>query len=185
MVFVLEWSLQTLSICPWVHKQYKSYRSEDIFWCLSRRSYSRLYLSVPRVHKQYKWVTELKTYYGVWPGVVTGVFTPDSIVLTICMIPLQKTDESLESTRRMLTMCEASKEAGITTLVNLDEQGEILDKFNEGICAHKYIYLVYHSTELFCLHLMVFLLTMILSEEHNKQKRFVPFVQNLCFFIYI
>ncbi|KAK0041955.1 synaptosomal-associated protein 25-like isoform X6 [Biomphalaria pfeifferi] len=33
------------------------------------------------------------------------------------------TDESLESTRRMLAMCEESKEAGIKTLVMLDEQG--------------------------------------------------------------
>ncbi|CAF4838329.1 unnamed protein product [Rotaria magnacalcarata] len=31
--------------------------------------------------------------------------------------------ESLESTRRMLGLCEDSKEAGIRTLVMLDEQG--------------------------------------------------------------
>ena len=35
----------------------------------------------------------------------------------------QVTDDSLESTRRMLAMCEESKEAGIRTLVALDEQG--------------------------------------------------------------
>ncbi|XP_025198432.1 uncharacterized protein LOC112596826 isoform X5 [Melanaphis sacchari] len=34
------------------------------------------------------------------------------------------TDESLESTRRMLALCEESKEAGIRTLVALDDQGE-------------------------------------------------------------
>ncbi|KAK3923909.1 Synaptosomal-associated protein 25 [Frankliniella fusca] len=35
----------------------------------------------------------------------------------------QVTDESLESTRRMLALCEESKEAGIRTLVALDDQG--------------------------------------------------------------
>ncbi|XP_050404591.1 synaptosomal-associated protein 25 isoform X3 [Patella vulgata] len=43
------------------------------------------------------------------------------------------TDESLESTRRMLQMCEESKEAGIKTLVMLDEQGEQLDRIDEGM----------------------------------------------------
>lgn len=32
-------------------------------------------------------------------------------------------DDSLESTRRMLALCEESKEAGIKTLVALDDQG--------------------------------------------------------------
>ncbi|ROT68655.1 synaptosome-associated protein of 25 kDa [Penaeus vannamei] len=36
----------------------------------------------------------------------------------------QCTDETLESTRRMLSLCEESKEAGIRTLVALDDQGE-------------------------------------------------------------
>ncbi|CAB3245930.1 unnamed protein product [Arctia plantaginis] len=35
----------------------------------------------------------------------------------------QVTDESLESTRRMMQLCEESKEAGIRTLVALDDQG--------------------------------------------------------------
>lgn len=43
------------------------------------------------------------------------------------------TDESLESTRRMLSMCEESKDAGIRTLVMLDEQGEQLDRIEEGM----------------------------------------------------
>ncbi|XP_076464297.1 synaptosomal-associated protein 25-like isoform X4 [Babylonia areolata] len=43
------------------------------------------------------------------------------------------TDESLESTRRMLSLCEESKEAGIKTLVMLDEQGEQLDRIEEGM----------------------------------------------------
>uniref|UniRef100_D4A5W9 Multifunctional fusion protein n=1 Tax=Rattus norvegicus TaxID=10116 RepID=D4A5W9_RAT len=39
---------------------------------------------------------------------------------------------SLESTRRMLQLVEESKDAGIRTLVMLDEQGEKLDKIDEG-----------------------------------------------------
>ncbi|XP_061415044.1 synaptosomal-associated protein 25 isoform X2 [Lethenteron reissneri] len=45
----------------------------------------------------------------------------------------QVTDESLESTRRMLQLVDESKEAGIRTLVMLDEQGEQLDKIEEGM----------------------------------------------------
>ncbi|XP_071517208.1 synaptosomal-associated protein 25-like isoform X4 [Panulirus ornatus] len=45
----------------------------------------------------------------------------------------QVTDETLESTRRMLALCEESKEAGIRTLVALDDQGEQLDRIEEGM----------------------------------------------------
>jgi len=45
----------------------------------------------------------------------------------------QTTNESLESTRRMLGLCEESKEAGIRTLVMLDEQGEQLDAIDTGM----------------------------------------------------
>jgi len=45
----------------------------------------------------------------------------------------QTTDESLESTRRMRQLCEDSKEAGIRTLVALDEQGEQLDRVEEDM----------------------------------------------------
>ncbi|CAF2614309.1 unnamed protein product [Rotaria sp. Silwood2] len=45
----------------------------------------------------------------------------------------QTTNESLESTRRMITLCEDSKEAGIRTLVMLDEQGEQLDAIDSGM----------------------------------------------------
>lgn len=45
----------------------------------------------------------------------------------------QTTDESLESTRRMMNLCEESKEAGIKTLVMLDEQGEQLDRIDVGM----------------------------------------------------
>ncbi|XP_064484041.1 synaptosomal-associated protein 25-like isoform X6 [Ornithodoros turicata] len=41
--------------------------------------------------------------------------------------------ESLESTRRMLTLCEESQEAGLTTLVELDKQGEQLDRIEEDM----------------------------------------------------
>lgn len=41
-------------------------------------------------------------------------------------------DASLESTRRMVQLMEESKEAGIKTLVMLDEQGEQLDRIEEG-----------------------------------------------------
>lgn len=43
------------------------------------------------------------------------------------------TDDSLESTRRMLKLVEDSKEAGIRTLVALDEQGEQIDKIDEDM----------------------------------------------------
>ncbi|CAF4751154.1 unnamed protein product [Rotaria sp. Silwood1] len=45
----------------------------------------------------------------------------------------QSVHESLESTRRMLTLCDDSKEAGIRTLVMLDEQGEQLDAIDSGM----------------------------------------------------
>ena len=43
------------------------------------------------------------------------------------------TDESLESTRRMKSMCEEAKDSGIKTLVMLDDQGEQLEKFESGM----------------------------------------------------
>ncbi|KAK6479241.1 synaptosomal-associated protein 23-like isoform X1 [Huso huso] len=45
----------------------------------------------------------------------------------------QLTDESLESTRRMLQMAEESKETGVKTLTMLDEQGEQLHRVEEGM----------------------------------------------------
>ncbi|XP_046887557.1 synaptosomal-associated protein 25-B isoform X2 [Hypomesus transpacificus] len=45
----------------------------------------------------------------------------------------QIADESLESTRRMLAMVEESKDAGIRTLVMLDEQGEQLERMEDGM----------------------------------------------------
>ncbi|OXA57706.1 synaptosomal-associated protein 25 [Folsomia candida] len=43
------------------------------------------------------------------------------------------TDESLSSTRRMRALCDEAKEAGIRTLVALDDQGEQLDHIESGM----------------------------------------------------
>ncbi|XP_073454899.1 synaptosomal-associated protein 25-like [Aquarana catesbeiana] len=45
----------------------------------------------------------------------------------------QVTDESLEVTRRMVQLMEESKDAGIRTLVMLDEQGEQLELVDKGL----------------------------------------------------
>ncbi|XP_060754068.1 SNARE_SNAP25N and SNARE_SNAP23C domain-containing protein isoform X2 [Neoarius graeffei] len=45
----------------------------------------------------------------------------------------QVTDESLEITRNMKLLLEESKDAGIRTLVMLDEQGEQLERIEEGL----------------------------------------------------
>ncbi|XP_015181707.1 PREDICTED: synaptosomal-associated protein 25 isoform X3 [Polistes dominula] len=45
----------------------------------------------------------------------------------------QTTDESLESTRRMLTLCEESEDVAANTLMMLDHQGEQLDRIEEGM----------------------------------------------------
>jgi len=45
----------------------------------------------------------------------------------------QVTDESLESTRRMLALCEESQDVGANTLVALNHQGEQLDRIEEGM----------------------------------------------------
>ncbi|XP_055322868.1 synaptosomal-associated protein 25-like isoform X2 [Sitodiplosis mosellana] len=45
----------------------------------------------------------------------------------------QKADESLESTRRMMQLCEESEDAGTKTLNLLERQGEQLDRVEEGM----------------------------------------------------
>nr|XP_020461267.1 synaptosomal-associated protein 25-like isoform X2 [Monopterus albus]XP_020461268.1 synaptosomal-associated protein 25-like isoform X2 [Monopterus albus] len=45
----------------------------------------------------------------------------------------QVTDESLESTRRMMQLSEEIKDAGLKTLVILDEQEAQLDRIDEGL----------------------------------------------------
>ncbi|XP_074548831.1 synaptosome associated protein 23.1 isoform X2 [Halichoeres trimaculatus] len=57
----------------------------------------------------------------------------DMTVEQITMRANQVTDESLESTRRMLAMAEESKQTGVNTMVMLDEQGEQLKRVDEGM----------------------------------------------------
>ncbi|XP_063039827.1 synaptosomal-associated protein 23-like isoform X2 [Engraulis encrasicolus] len=45
----------------------------------------------------------------------------------------QLTDESLESTRRMLQMAEESRDTGAKTMVMLEEQGEQLQRVEQGM----------------------------------------------------
>ncbi|XP_006889058.1 PREDICTED: synaptosomal-associated protein 23-like isoform X2 [Elephantulus edwardii] len=45
----------------------------------------------------------------------------------------QVTDESLESTRRMLSLAIESQDTGIKTITMLDEQGEQLNRIEEGM----------------------------------------------------
>ncbi|XP_061105631.1 synaptosomal-associated protein 23-like isoform X2 [Conger conger] len=45
----------------------------------------------------------------------------------------QVTDESLESTRRMLQLAEESRQTGVNTMTMLDEQGEQLKRTEEGM----------------------------------------------------
>ncbi|XP_065563295.1 synaptosomal-associated protein 25-like isoform X1 [Artemia franciscana] len=45
----------------------------------------------------------------------------------------EKSVESLDSTRRMLQLCEESQDVGAKTLVNLEKQGEQLDRIEEGM----------------------------------------------------
>lgn len=43
------------------------------------------------------------------------------------------TDESLESTRRMITLCEESQASGIKTIEMLEHQGEQLNRVEQGL----------------------------------------------------
>ena len=45
----------------------------------------------------------------------------------------QVTDDTLESTRRMMNLCSEAKDAGIKSLVALDDQGEQIDKVEAGL----------------------------------------------------
>ncbi|XP_068578055.1 synaptosomal-associated protein 23-like isoform X2 [Cebidichthys violaceus] len=57
----------------------------------------------------------------------------DMTVEQIAIRANQVTDESLESTRRMLQMAEESKQTGTNTMVMLDQQGEQLRRVDEGM----------------------------------------------------
>lgn len=45
----------------------------------------------------------------------------------------QTTDESLERTRNMISLCEEAQDAGVKTIVELDKQGEQLDRIEEDM----------------------------------------------------
>lgn len=45
----------------------------------------------------------------------------------------QTTDDSLERTRNMISLCEEAQETGIKTIVELDKQGEQLDRIEEDM----------------------------------------------------
>ncbi|XP_029316460.1 synaptosome associated protein 23.1 isoform X2 [Cottoperca gobio] len=57
----------------------------------------------------------------------------DMTVEQITMKANEVTDESLESTRRMLQMAEESKQTGVNTMEMLDHQGEQLRRVDEGM----------------------------------------------------
>ncbi|XP_041927450.1 synaptosomal-associated protein 23-like isoform X1 [Alosa sapidissima] len=57
----------------------------------------------------------------------------DMTVEQMAMRANQVTDESLESTRRMLQMAEESRETGAKTMEMLDQQGEQLKRVDEGM----------------------------------------------------
>ncbi|XP_034714896.1 synaptosomal-associated protein 23-like isoform X1 [Etheostoma cragini] len=57
----------------------------------------------------------------------------DMTVEQMTMKANQVTDESLESTRRMLQMAEESKQTGANTMVMLEQQGEQLKSVDKGL----------------------------------------------------
>nr|XP_045622168.1 synaptosomal-associated protein 25-like isoform X10 [Procambarus clarkii] len=62
-----------------------------------------------------------------------GAIEPRSDLQELQYKASQQTDETLESTRRMLSLCEESQDAGAKTLYMLGEQGEQLDRIEEGM----------------------------------------------------
>ncbi|KAL0969749.1 hypothetical protein UPYG_G00231780 [Umbra pygmaea] len=72
-------------------------------------------------------------------GVIGGASNFDSSKMAdmsvedITMRANQVTDESLESTRRMLQMAEESKDTGVKTMDMLDQQGEQLKRTEQGM----------------------------------------------------
>ncbi|KAJ8401131.1 hypothetical protein AAFF_G00387130 [Aldrovandia affinis] len=57
----------------------------------------------------------------------------DMTVEEMAMRANQVTDESLESTRRMLQLAEESRQTGVNTMTMLDEQGEQLQRVEQGM----------------------------------------------------
>nr|XP_045622165.1 synaptosomal-associated protein 25-like isoform X7 [Procambarus clarkii] len=62
-----------------------------------------------------------------------GAIEPRSDLQELQYKASQQTDETLESTRRMLSLCEEGQDMGIKTLSNLDDQGKQLDRIEEGM----------------------------------------------------
>ncbi|XP_031327552.1 synaptosomal-associated protein 25 isoform X4 [Photinus pyralis] len=58
---------------------------------------------------------------------------PKSELQELQLKATQVTDESLDSTRRMLALCEESEDAGANTLQLLNHQGEQLDRIEDGM----------------------------------------------------
>ena len=76
-----------------------------------------------------------KTWFIVVLSVVTMAVAdiPDDDLAGLQLKCNQVTDDSLESTRRMMNMCAEAKDAGTKSLVALDDQGEQLDKVEAGL----------------------------------------------------
>ncbi|KAJ8289628.1 hypothetical protein GJAV_G00003500 [Gymnothorax javanicus] len=66
-------------------------------------------------------------------GGETNINMDDMTVEDITLRANQVTDESLESTRRMLQLAEESRQTGVNTMTMLDEQGEQLQRVEEGM----------------------------------------------------
>lgn len=67
------------------------------------------------------------------PPAVEGAGPPRTELQELQYKSGQVVDESLESTRRMLALCEESEDAGTKTLSMLHTQGEQLDRIEEGM----------------------------------------------------
>ncbi|XP_070503709.1 synaptosomal-associated protein 25 isoform X3 [Chironomus tepperi] len=67
------------------------------------------------------------------PAPTTEPAPPKTELQELQLKAQEKTDESLESTRRMLALCEESDDVGAKTLGAMKEQGEQLDRIEEGM----------------------------------------------------
>ncbi|CAH1728695.1 unnamed protein product [Chironomus riparius] len=67
------------------------------------------------------------------PAPTTEPAPPRTELQELQLKATEKTDESLESTRRMLALCEESDDVGTKTLGTIHAQGEQLDRIEEGM----------------------------------------------------
>ncbi|KAG0714156.1 Integrin beta-1-B [Chionoecetes opilio] len=79
------------------------------------------------------WVDEKGTVDVSCENMEGGAGAPRSDMQELQFKANEGTDESLESTRRMLSLCEESQDVGVKTLVELDTQGQQLDRIEEGM----------------------------------------------------